>query len=268
MYAVMIVGHHSNGDGGRVASYSVCAVRGGSHGPSYWVDPRRQVNRHRPIQSHGAPSPERSQVGRRSLVSRGPYSCRQKWFGEYQSRIRAEHSAMEHRVPCDCGGYVTVDERAAGTTVECTCGRTVRVPSLRKLAALSGDPTRGLSPELEIETLFSAGKMPFESICVRCGQDTNETVQAKVECERAWIIGGFDWGTLIVTLFLPLTIFRWRARRRLGQDKIYWLPLPVCDECRDHLEKAAELRRCLQEVDVYKRLLEKFPRASVSRAGK
>jgi hypothetical protein len=124
------------------------------------------------------------------------------------------------------------------------------------------------SPELEIETLFSVGRMPFENICVRCGLETSEQIQIIIECERVQTTGGFSWATLILSaLFLRVAIFHWKGRTQYGRDKIYWLPLPVCRECRDQLEDPAALRRALRKVAVYRRLLEKFPRAIVRRGG-
>ncbi len=40
---------------------------------------------------------------------------------------------MEFSVPCECGQNVTVSEGAAGTEVNCPCGRIIHVPSLGML---------------------------------------------------------------------------------------------------------------------------------------
>jgi hypothetical protein len=167
-----------------------------------------------------------------------------------------------------CGSYVTVDETAAGTTVTCPCGRDVVVPSWRELNASSSLVEHELSPELVIETLFAVGRMPFESICVKCGAPTSKRIQVITECERAYRKGGFSWATFILSaLFLPVKIFYWKEQVEYGRDKVYWLPLPVCQGCREDFQDTAVLRRGLRRVEVYARLLEKFPDAKVRLAG-
>jgi Domain of unknown function (DUF1922) len=40
---------------------------------------------------------------------------------------------MDFRLPCECGRHLSVTEGAAGATLQCVCGRTVKVPSLGEL---------------------------------------------------------------------------------------------------------------------------------------
>src|SRR5438445_485531 len=42
-------------------------------------------------------------------------------------------STMEFQIACDCGKGLAVTEGMAGSSVPCTCGRVVRIPSLRVL---------------------------------------------------------------------------------------------------------------------------------------
>jgi hypothetical protein len=178
---------------------------------------------------------------------------------------------MEYPLPCACGDNVTVTEAAAGTTVTCSCGRAIDVPSWRELNALSGNSAPSLNPALAIETLLGAGKVPFDPICARCGTETAEQVQVIAECERVQIKGGgVSWPTLILSaLFLPIFIFLVVAifvRKRVevhGQDKVYWLPLPACAQCRQHLKDAATLQRAFRNVKLYRQLLKKFPDARI-----
>jgi hypothetical protein len=136
------------------------------------------------------------------------------------------------------------------------------------LKALSGQPVPALSPELEVEVLLSSGRMPFENICVWCGKETSEQIQVLAECERVQRRGGFSWPALILSwLFLPVRVFYWREPLEYGRDKVYWLPLPVCRLCRSDLQGPAALRHGLRKVEVYRRLLEKFPGAKVRLAG-
>jgi hypothetical protein len=172
---------------------------------------------------------------------------------------------MDYRLSCACGQQVTVNESAAGTTVTCPCGRAIDVPSWRELSIRSGRRAPALSPELVIETLLAAGKVPFEPICARCGAETDRQVQVMAECERVQVKGGgLSWLTLTLSaLFLPVLIFYRKSQVAHGRDKVYWLPLPVCQPCQGQLPDEASLRRALQKVEVYARLLKKFPKARI-----
>jgi hypothetical protein len=172
---------------------------------------------------------------------------------------------MEYRLPCACGSHVLVTEHAAGTTVNCSCGQAIDVPSWRELNARAGRRAPALNPEVVLNTLLSAGKMPFEDICTRCGTETNERVQVMAEFERAVVRGGgISWPALILSaLFLPVLIFTRRRTEVYGRDKVYWLPLPVCKQCQEHVQDEADLRRAVRKVEVYDDLLEKFPQARI-----
>jgi hypothetical protein len=172
---------------------------------------------------------------------------------------------MQYRLTCACGGNVTVDESAAGTTVACSCGRAIEVPSWRELNARSGRPAPALNPELVIETLLSAGKVPFEGICARCGAETDQQIQVVADCERPQVKGGgLSLLPLILSaLFLPVAIFYRKKTVVHGREKVYWLPLPVCQQCREHIQDEAALRRAMRKVEVYGRLLDKFPKAKI-----
>jgi hypothetical protein len=60
---------------------------------------------------------------------------------------------MDYHLPCECGRTLTVSERSAGVSLECTCGRSVKVPNLGEL--------RTLTPTLdEDERKAAAGMTP------------------------------------------------------------------------------------------------------------
>jgi hypothetical protein len=54
-----------------------------------------------------------------------------------------------------------------------------------------------------------------------------------------------------------------RGRREYGKDKIYTLPLAVCQECQSDLRGERKLKEALRHVPEYNRLLNKFPDAVV-----
>jgi predicted nucleic acid-binding Zn ribbon protein len=181
---------------------------------------------------------------------------------------------MRYRVPCECGDVVSVAEEAAGTTAVCYCGRTVQVPSLRELRRLSGAREPAPSPEMAVEALLLAGELPEERHCVLCGTATDGTVHCHTECERARIEDGrpplwarvlafltFGWIGVLVVSGMPRQETEW------GKDRIFDLPLRVCDGCRPRLTTARALKDALGQVPLYRRLLKKFPAAKVSLLG-
>src|SRR5438105_463326 len=45
---------------------------------------------------------------------------------------------MDYPLVCECGNHVAVTEASAGTSVSCSCGRALRVPSFRHLRSWDG----------------------------------------------------------------------------------------------------------------------------------
>lgn len=178
---------------------------------------------------------------------------------------------MQYLMDCPCGESVTVSESAAGSTVACPCGRTLAVPSLRELRSRAGLPDALPPPEMAVEALLLAGKLPEEDRCVLCGAATEQSVCCAVECERARVDSG---APSAVTRLVGFLTFGWlgllvaeAARtepRESGKDRIYRLPLRVCDACRPRLTGAAEARAALRRVRLYRRLLDKYPEAVVA----
>lgn len=178
---------------------------------------------------------------------------------------------MQYELDCECGDYVTVEEMAAGTTALCRCGRRIIIPSLRELRRRAGVAEPGLSPELVVETLLLAGKLPEEDHCVLCGVATDASVCCMTECERALVQGGRQpwWVYLLALLsfgWFGVAIAKASAgeEREWGKDRIFPLPLRVCDACRQGLTSPAEVKAALSRVPVYRRLLNKYPGARVS----
>ena len=176
---------------------------------------------------------------------------------------------MEYLVDCECGDYVSVEETAAGTTELCRCGRTVVIPSLRELRRSAGQ-AEPISPELAVESLLLAGELPEERHCVLCGEATDSSVTCKIQCERALVQSGRPpfWAYLLAMLTLG---WIWLAvvkstqgeDKEWGKDRIFPLPLRVCLSCRQRLKTPAEVKAALCRVQLYERLLMKYPNAKV-----
>jgi hypothetical protein len=175
---------------------------------------------------------------------------------------------MDFEVECACGKKLLVFEGRAGSSVDCLCGRTVRIPSLNILRARAGLTPYNDPPELVIRRLLHEGRLPSLTTCARCGMRTEETVIVKTECERRWIrkAGGFSWLTLLLSAFLlPFRVFHWESLvvEYLGTDKIFDLPLTLCYPCRSGLWWQSTLKKCLNMEPAYRQLLDKFPDAKV-----
>jgi hypothetical protein len=138
---------------------------------------------------------------------------------------------MPHYLNCACGNEVTVEETAAGTGVPCRYGRTVAVPSLRELPRRSGRTEPAVAPELAVEAMLLAGKLPQRDHCVLCGVKTDTAVWCKTDCERARIQSGQPsaW-----TYVLAFPAFGWlgvllarstvKPDTEVGKDRIFDVP--------------------------------------------
>jgi hypothetical protein len=187
---------------------------------------------------------------------------------------------MDFHLDCECGNRVAVTEGSAGATVDCACGRTIKVPSLSQLRKLHGlEPASLLNPVLLIEHLAAAGELPPGETCIQCGFPTSETLNVVAECEKVWIrrSGGVLKSTLIFfisLLFTPFVIFyRGGVVGVYGRDLILPVPLRVCPDCKPEVEKAAQawsqasIKQLLRRVTVYDRLLDRYPNARIKLPG-
>jgi hypothetical protein len=121
---------------------------------------------------------------------------------------------------------------------------------------------------MAIERLLAAGRLPAEKTCAGCDVETDRIAQVRAECERARVGGSFSWLTLLLSfLFLPVMIYRWTRPQVYGQDKVYWLPLVLCEGCQRAAEDRNLLRRYVWRIPLYRELLEKYPSASIELSG-
>lgn len=184
---------------------------------------------------------------------------------------------MEYRIDCSCGESLVVAETAAGTTTRCRCGQPIAIPSLRELRRLAGIPAPDLSPTLEVEALLQANKLPEEDHCLMCGTATLAVVRCTTECERAlvehdrpsrwlYLLGWLTFGFFGV---LGVAIARSRPgpSQEWGKDRIYHLPLRICEACQQRLTTPAEIKQAMCRVPLYQRLLRKYPNAIVALEG-
>jgi hypothetical protein len=185
---------------------------------------------------------------------------------------------MKFRIDCPCGEFVDVGEGAAGATFTCVCGRPIVVPSLSDMRTRAGVPTNAISPEFVVEHLLATGGFDGGKSCVACGIDTDATIVVTTECERAiqHKSGGFSWPLFLFLLIFCFPLWFWylfayvwayqgpETPQEFGRDKIYPLPLRICQACRQKLAGPADIKQCLRKIQEYDLLLTKFPDANVT----
>lgn len=109
-----------------------------------------------------------------------------------------------------------------------------------------------------------------------CCEPTAGCVSCQVDCERAvvsyhqppwWMALVFlvlcNWIGLLFGLLLALVLRR-EEPKESGKDRSFTLPLRLCDECRPTLTNVEAVKRTLRSVPLYRRLLDKYPRAVIS----
>jgi hypothetical protein len=182
---------------------------------------------------------------------------------------------MFYQISCQCGDAVTVAETLAGTKIPCHCGRMISVPSLRELRRLTGSPQEEVPPEMEVETLLLANKLPEEDHCILCGTATDRFARCRTECERAqvktdrwpwwvWLLVLLTCGALLAFGMIVVLAGTKGQTTEHGKDRTFDLPLRICDDCRQQLTNELEIKDAMWEVRAYRRLLEKYPGAKVT----
>lgn len=152
----------------------------------------------------------------------------------------------------------------------CSCGKPIQIPSsiqLRKDAGLK--PI--VPPEEVIERLINAGTIPGNGTCTYCGDETPSLLWVHAECERAFQHRGPGrfWSMvlfIVSAVFTPIRVWVSESHdeRLFGRDKVYSLPIYVCEKCKSVPMDTASLKRCMCKVPEYRDLLEKFPNAVVN----
>ena len=177
---------------------------------------------------------------------------------------------MKYEVRCACGKPLAVTGADAGATLRCVCGRAVEVPALHELRTAAGEEV--LSPAVRIHALLLDKKLPGTRECACCHRETNDLVQAVIECERVITKSGTTKGEWVGGCFLFGIIWAWvlfqsRPPIQHGQDVVLTVPLPVCERCRFELATPAELRKALRHIPEYAALLDRYPNARITLVG-
>ncbi len=175
-------------------------------------------------------------------------------------------------VVCDCGKTHQVTSGAAGSTLACVCGRMVEVPSLTALKASVGG--EGLAPEMEIEGLLLARKLPLEPDCALCHRLTEDKFHCQVRCEAPTLKPPMSfWQYALALAFIPfvgvkalLTAALLRDTGVLtGRDVSFRLPVRICGACMAELESWEVVTNAIRRTPVYARLLDKYPNSRLAK---
>ena len=180
-------------------------------------------------------------------------------------------ASMTFHYTCECGNALPIAASAAGTVVPCHCGKQVKVPKLSELKRLSGqsvEPIAGIADYLR--TMYLNKQLPPDTRCVGCLAKTDETLDCWVECERTFDREGKQWGMAMLFVFsIPLWVLARmfggvRTHEVEGRELVVRTPLPLCDTCLHSTARSeANIRQLLLGVDIYRPLLERYPRARV-----
>ena len=149
---------------------------------------------------------------------------------------------------------------------------------------MSGEARTRLSADFEVETLLAKNLLPLENHCLECATATTNCLLVQVECERARVVHPKrPWLAILSVFYNPWlalfiyfsNLFENRADERrpmlkeMGKDKIYSLPVRICPACQQQVVTPRDIRRVMEGVPLYARLLAKFPEAKLRRsAGK
>jgi hypothetical protein len=151
---------------------------------------------------------------------------------------------MDFRINCECGKRIFVTTGSAGGTVRCECGRTVTVPLLSELRRQNGLPAYQVNPARVIEQMLAAGELPRVGPCARCGNPTDEVLDAVAECETSWAgqsvhPGDAEVGIVdIVVVGVPVVLVEVEEGEAKGGDLTVPVPVRMCRGCQRRLLQA------------------------------
>ena len=183
---------------------------------------------------------------------------------------------MEYSVECECGKRLAVPSTAAGSTVQCTCRRSVAVPPLSQLRQSVGHGAFEAGIIDTIRRLIAEGQLPPGKNCLTSGIFTDDTADVIVHCERIWKRRPRKTTWALALLAIPLLpiwalwmLWDHYARdgenQDAGRDTRICIPLRICGECSGRLSASSQwrLRRLLRTVPVYASLLKEYPGARI-----
>lgn len=179
--------------------------------------------------------------------------------------------AKTYPVACECTKVHEVPGTDAGRAIDCTCGRTIEIPTLNQLRASAGESTSVI--EIELFLKLQEGLLPDETRCLSCDVPTEETAYTLAVCEESTSSEPtllkmiFAFILFIASAPLHLGLFSLNDREEdihHGRTVKYNLPLRLCTPCRKRTWRR-QIKRYVLMVPIYQRLLAKYPHTKLSR---
>lgn len=161
---------------------------------------------------------------------------------------------MDFPIQCRCGAVQVVSEGSAGARLQCPCGASLEVPSLRDLREGAGLTAVPVAPEKAIPQLIERGDLP-PAACVTCGMRDVEAVPMVADCERTTVVGGSSGvaetlAGLLISPFLGawLMVTGGEEHTVHGRETIVAVPLPLCRACHHDLPRGGGFIACILGV--------------------
>lgn len=144
---------------------------------------------------------------------------------------------MEYDMSCACGRAQRVSIGLAGATLECDCGRLLRVPSSIVMREQLGLPGLVTEPEFVIRGMFTDRQLPART-CVFCGTEGAANYRVQIECEATWspstgsdsAVAGMAFGVL-GTIVGELLLYVTASSDVCGREVVVPAVLVGCQRC-------------------------------------
>lgn len=200
---------------------------------------------------------------------------------------------MRYFCTCDCGDDISVEAAQAGATIECRCGRQVKVPNLSTLRVAAGQGEFESGVADTVVRKIGAGELPSANGCLLCGQPTDHRLVVSVQCERSWLASiqpdgndgsrglGVFAAALLSLVSGPLVfLFWWMAWFgdspgpeesevvRMGRDTVIDLPLVLDASCQESLNGPLgkwRLKRLIRREPDYDELLNVYRGSKITK---
>lgn len=186
----------------------------------------------------------------------------------------------DYKVACECGARIPVSAVQAGSSVACSCGRDVNVPTLSSLRKSAGQPPIPVDNIATITAMIKNGELPDNDLCPYSNRPANETVFFRMQCERTWARQNRDSDAY--KAFFYVLVFGWlgamltagksrngenRENETLGRDTWVDVPVRISSDVRPNIirmRRQKKLKELLSQTPIYAELLEEFPQTRVS----
>lgn len=178
-------------------------------------------------------------------------------------------------VQCECGATLPVDASEAGTTIACSCQRSLEVPRLSALRALAGSADDYGSVLERVRSQIKRGELPNNVICPMTGGQATTTLWLEILCEREWSrrTDADDGQAMLFLMFggwlgMLFAVMHGGGRETLGSDVSIMAPLRLSQAGAAKIERMRwqrSLKRVLATTPIYKELLQAYPQARVVR---